>query len=86
MAENAEQIASVARTLYERAAVFADHLEKMGKGLRGAVEAYNQAVSSFERRLVPMGRQLEDMKVTEQTTRQLELPEGVEEMPREVSP
>jgi DNA recombination protein RmuC len=86
VAENAEQIAAVARKLYERAAVFADHLEKMGKGLRGAVDAYNQAVSSFERRLVPMGRQLEDMKVTEHTTRQLELPEGVEEMPREVSP
>jgi len=86
LAENAERIAGAARTLYERAATFTDHLNNVGKGLRGAVEAYNRAVGSLERRLLPMGRQLEEMKVTEQSTRQLELPETVEEAPRQVSP
>lgn len=86
MAENAERIAETARLLYERTAIFSEHLGRMGKGIRGAVEAYNQAVASFERRLLPMGRQLEDMKVTEQSTRQIELLESIEEEPREVSP
>lgn len=86
VAENAEKIAATARTLYERTSVFADHLDRMGKGLRGAVDAYNQAVASFERRLIPMTKQLDEMKVTENTTRQIELLESVEEMPREMSP
>lgn len=85
MAENADRIAETARTLYERATVFAEHLEQMGKGLRGSVDAYNKAVASFERRLLPMARQLDDMKVTEHMTRQMELPESVE-VPREASP
>jgi len=86
IAENAERIATAARTLYERASVFADHLNQVGNGLRGAVDAYNRTVASFERRLLPMSRQLEEMKVTEQSTRQLELPETVEEAPRHASP
>jgi hypothetical protein len=53
--------------------------------LRGATDAYNQAVASFERRFLPMARQLEDLKVTEQATRQIEMPGSLDESPREVS-
>jgi DNA recombination protein RmuC len=86
VAENAEKIAATARTLYERASIFADHLDKMGRGLRGAVDAYNQAVASFERRLLPMSKQLDEMKVTENTTRQIVLLDPLVVMPRVVSP
>ena len=72
MAENAEKIASVARELYDRAAVFGEHLGRVGRGLSTAVDAYNDAVGSFERRLVPMGGKLEEMKVTEGAKRRLE--------------
>lgn len=82
MAENAEQIAETARTLYQRATVFAEHLDRVGKGLEGAVTAYNQAKASFERRFLPMAKQLEEMKVTEQAKRTLEGPRKVEEMPQ----
>ncbi len=82
MAENAEQIAITARTLYERAAVFAEHLGSMGKGLRSALDAYNRATASFERRFIPMARQLEDLKVTEQTKQILQAPEAIEETAR----
>jgi DNA recombination protein RmuC len=85
VAENAEQIAAVARTLYERATVFAEHLGRMGKGLRSAVDSYNQAVASFERRLLPMGQKLEELKVTEQVKRRLQDPEVLEEGPRKIS-
>jgi DNA recombination protein RmuC len=82
VAENAEQIATTARVLYERASTFAEHLARMGKGLRSAVESYNQGVASFERRFLPMARQLEEMRVTEQSKRRLESPEIVDEVPR----
>lgn len=84
LAENAESIASSARELYERAAKFGDELSAVGKGLKAALEAYNRAVGSFDRRLLPMGRKLEEMKISEQSRRRLEPPEEVAEAPRSV--
>jgi len=84
MAENADHIAEVARELYNRAVKFSSHLEEVGKGLRGAVNAYNQAVGSFERRLVPMARQLETLKATEGVRQSLPLLEGLEDEPRDM--
>jgi DNA recombination protein RmuC len=82
LAENAREIADTARELYERAAKFGEDLAKTGKGLKTAVEAYNRAVGSFERRFLPMGQKLENLKVTEQARRELKAPEGVAEIPR----
>ena len=84
LAENAETIAVSARELYERAAKFGDELSGVGKGLKAALEAYNRAVGSFDRRLLPMGRKLEEMKIAEQSRRRLESPEEIEESPRDV--
>jgi DNA recombination protein RmuC len=84
MAENAEEIARAARELYERAAKFGHELADVGSGLRRAIEAYNRAVGSFEGRLIPMGRRLEDMKVTEQVRRDLETPGLIDQVPREL--
>ncbi len=65
LAENAELIASAARELYERTAVFAEHLGKVGRGLGTAVDAYNSAVGSFEKRVVPTGEKLKELKAVE---------------------
>lgn len=84
MAENAEAIASTARELYDRAAKFGEDLSALGRGLKTALDAYNRAVGSFDRRFLPMGRKLEEMKVTEQSRRALDAPEPVDETPREL--
>jgi len=83
LAENAEAIANAAKELYERAAIFGEHLDRMGAGLKAAVGHYNDAVGSFQRRLIPVGRQLEEMKVAERARRRLEAPPVIEEQPRE---
>ena len=85
LAANAEAIATVARDLYQRAAKFGDDLERLGKGLGAALRAYNDAVGSFDRRLMPMGRRLEELKVSEQTKRDLAAPQPIEEEPRKLS-
>ncbi len=79
LAANAAEIAGVAQELYERAAKFSEELTGMGRGLKQALDAYNRAVGSFERRLLPMGRKLDEMKVAEQSRRQLEAPPAIEE-------
>ncbi len=80
--ENAQAIAAAARELYERAAKFGGDLTQVGRGLKTALNAYNAAVGSFDRRLVPMGRRLEEMQVAEQSKRRLEAPDGIEETVR----
>ena len=79
LADNAEAIAGVAKELYERAAKFSEELTNMGRGLGQALDAYNRAVGSFERRLLPMGRRLDELKVAEQTRRQLEVPAAIDD-------
>ena len=85
LAENAREIGEVAATLYDRAAKFGDDLARAGRGLKTAVDAFNAAVGSFERRILPMGQKLEALKVTEQTKRRLSAPQVLTEGPRTVS-
>ena len=78
LAQNAEEIAKGARDLYERVALFGQHLEKMGRGLSSAVDAYNHAVASFERRLIPLGNRLKEFRVSGRGKRQITSPGAVE--------
>ena len=39
-----------------RIQVFAEHLEKVGKGLEAATKGYNSAIGSFNARLLPGAR------------------------------
>lgn len=82
LAENAQRIAATARDLYDRAATFGAHLDKVGRGLEDAVDAFNQAVGSFERRFLPMGRKLEELQAVSSSAKELSAPLPVEDMPR----
>lgn len=84
LAENAERILDASRLLYERAVVFEEHLAAVGKGLGGAVGAYNRAVASFETRLMPAARRLDELKVGAGSQRQLFDLESIDEAPREL--
>ena len=58
--ENAKRIAAIGRELYERAARFAEKLQKLGVNLERSVSAFNDTVGSYESRLLPQGRKLKD--------------------------
>ena len=83
LARNAEEIFTQAFELYERTAKLASHLTRVGKGLSTTVKAYNEAVGSFESRVLPAGRRLEQMKVAESAKSPLEAPPLVEQRLRE---
>jgi DNA recombination protein RmuC len=61
VAENARSIARQGRELYDRLGVFSKHFGKVGRSLDSAVGAYNEAVSSFESRLLVTARKLPDL-------------------------
>ncbi|WP_373355454.1 DNA recombination protein RmuC [Pseudoroseicyclus sp. CXY001] len=63
MAENAVEVQKVGQEIYDRLATFADHLGKVGSGLRSAVDNYNRAVGSLEGRVLPSARKFESLGV-----------------------
>ena len=63
--ENALQIMDAATDFYARVNVFADHLDKVGGGLKSALKGYNDAIGSWESRVLPAGRKLEQLKATD---------------------
>jgi DNA recombination protein RmuC len=85
VAENAERMWQAALEFYERTSTFQDKLSKMGKGLTGALDAFNEAVGSFEKRVVPAGRRLEELGIAKDTAKKLEAPKEIEKSVRDVT-
>ena len=63
--ENAMQIMNAASELYSRVNVFAEHFDKVGNGLKAALKGFNDAAGSWESRVVPAGRKLEQLGATD---------------------
>jgi DNA recombination protein RmuC len=88
LAENAREVQSMGRELYKRLATFGDHMARTGRSLGSAVDAYNKAVGSLERNVLPQARRFHELGVVggadkempelepiEATARGLEAPE-----------
>ncbi|HUY64475.1 MAG TPA: DNA recombination protein RmuC [Acidimicrobiales bacterium] len=63
LAENAREVQKIGRDLYKRLSTFGEHLARTGRGLAGAVDAYNKAVGSLERSVLPQARRFQELGV-----------------------
>ncbi len=61
LAENAQRISDLGQELYDRMATLAEHFGRLGGSLGKAVEAYNEAVGSWERRVLPSVRRFKEL-------------------------
>src|SRR5271166_6289947 len=59
IAESAREIAESARELHSRLGRFVEPFAKVGRQLDSAVGAYNEAIGSFEHRVIPQVRKIE---------------------------
>jgi DNA recombination protein RmuC len=59
IAESAREIAESARELHRRLGRFVEPLAKVGRQLDSATSAYNEAVGSFDHRVIPQVRRIE---------------------------
>ena len=84
LAREAVEIGRMGGELYERIAVAAEHLKKVGGGLESAVKHYNSFVGSFERNVLTSGKRLRD-KGIEIGKREIEDVPLVEAAPRHSS-
>jgi DNA recombination protein RmuC len=65
LAERAREIHRVGRDLHERLGTMNGHLGKLGRSLDSAVGAYNQAVGSWESRVLVAARRFEELDATD---------------------
>jgi DNA recombination protein RmuC len=59
--ENAAQIRDLGQDLHRRLVTFMAHVSKAGRQLSGAVDAYNSAVGSLERQVLPVARRFTEL-------------------------
>jgi DNA recombination protein RmuC len=76
MVAEAAEIADAAGTLHARFSKFLGEFERVGKGLTTAATAYDSAVGSMERRLLPQLRKVESLGVA--PGKEIEPPEPTE--------
>ena len=63
LAENAERIRGLAEDLYARLATFRNHMGKVGSSLEASINAFNAAVGSLERSVLPGARKFVELGV-----------------------
>ena len=79
LAERTREIHQLGRELYTRLGTVGRHLDKLGRSLKGSVEAYNSAIGSLEQRVLVTARHFSDVADLDEP---LPSPQAVEEAPR----
>lgn len=72
--DNAQAMGETARELYERVAVYAEHVERIGEHLDKARTSFDKAAGSYQSRVLATGRRLEKLTGVQQFKKLL--PEG----------
>jgi len=83
LTENAEKIRQLAQDMHGRLSAFTGHLAKLGKQLEGTVRAYNSAVGSMERKVLPGARKFVELGVHAKTD--IDTPAIVETSARDIA-
>ncbi|MBT4407891.1 MAG: DNA recombination protein RmuC, partial [Euryarchaeota archaeon] len=84
IAENANEILEHSQEFYKRTATFSEHFAKVGTNLGKAIATFNKAAGSFQSQVMPSGRRLKGLKVTEGVAKELQEMKIIDETPRAI--
>ncbi len=65
LAENARLISALGKDLYKRLSDLGGHMQRLGRSLRGSVEAFNSSVGSLELRVLVTARKFRDYEAAD---------------------
>jgi DNA recombination protein RmuC len=82
LALNAQEVAQLGRTLYERVGSLATHWSDVGDKLEKAVGAYNKSVGALETRVLVTARKFVDLKAATADDGELDAPAPIDNVPR----
>lgn len=84
LAQNAQQISTLGKELYDRVYILTRHMAKLRQGLDGTVDAFNKVVGSLESRVLITARKFKALGITSSDA--IEDVNGVDRRPRSFSP
>jgi len=80
IAENAQVISELGKSLYDRVSVLTGHFSDMRRGLERAVDSYNKAVGTMETRVLVTARRFKELGAS--TGKEIESLEALDKTPR----
>jgi DNA recombination protein RmuC len=82
LAKNAQAISELGKELYDRLGTLAGHFDDLRRGLEKAVESYNDAVGSLEKRVLVSARRFRDLKAG--SGEEIQVLESIDQVPRAI--
>ena len=73
IAQNAREISKLGQELHSRLDTMAGHLTRLGRAIGSATDSYNEAVASFESRVLVSARKFKELGATSQEAEIIEL-------------
>ena len=83
MADNAQEVSQLARSLYDRLRTFTKHFDDIGRGLDRALDSYNRGVRSLESRVLVTARRFKERGAI--TGEEIEILEPIDKAARPLS-
>ena len=83
-AENTREAIDVCRELYNRFATWSEHYQKVGDNLKNAIKTYNQSVGSFQSKINPQVRRLNEIRLNEDLNKNILQPSSIDMEVREL--
>tara|TARA_B100000683_G_scaffold64231_1_gene62646 strand:- start:834 stop:1946 length:1113 start_codon:yes stop_codon:yes gene_type:complete len=83
-AENTREAIDVCRELYNRFATWSEHYQKVGDNLKSAIKTYNQSVGSFQSKINPQVRRLNEIRLNEDLNKNILQPSSIDVEVREL--
>ena len=81
LAESAAEVFRLGRELHEKLGLLGNRFDKLGRALRGSVNAYNETIATVEGTVLVLARKFRDLKVSE---KELPGPTQIDEPVRQI--
>ena len=76
--ENTREAIKICRELYSRFSTWSEHYKKVGDSLQSAIKTYNQSVGSYQSKINPQIRKLNEIRLNEDLDKEILQPNTVD--------